>query len=108
MIAGKLYVAEVTNVTGDMIVRNGAGLSLFVNNSTDPSNAIVKVDGKLTLEQGSVIGVTTNPGQFSKETTKYVLVSADQLENLGVQVKTLTPLLAVTKGSRENSEKIVR
>lgn len=94
--AGKLYVAEVTNVTGDMFVRNGAGLSLFVNDSTNASNAIVKVDGKLTLEQGSVIGVTTNPGQFSKEVTKYVLVSADQLENLGVQVKTLTPLLAVT------------
>ncbi|HBP1602341.1 TPA: autotransporter domain-containing protein [Pseudomonas aeruginosa] len=101
--AGKLYVAEVTNVTGDMFVRNGAGLSLFVNDSTNASNAIVKVDGKLTLEQGSVIGVTTNPGQFSKETTKYVLVSADQLENLGVQVKTLTPLLAVTNVAFENN-----
>lgn len=96
VMAGKLYVAEVANVTGDMFVRNGAGLSLFVNDSTDPNNAIVKVDGKLTLEQGSVIGLTTQPGQFSKETTKYVLVSASQLENLGVQVKTLTPLLAVT------------
>lgn len=96
VMAGKLYVAEVANVTGDMFVRNGAGLSLFVNDSTDPSNAIVKVDGKLTLEQGSVIGLTTQPGQFSKETTKYVLVSASQLENLGVQVKSLTPLLAVT------------
>ncbi|WP_427121394.1 autotransporter domain-containing protein [Pseudomonas aeruginosa] len=101
--AGKLYVAEVTNVTGDMFVRNGAGLSLFVNNSTDPSKAIVEVDGKLTLEQGSVIGVTTNPGQFTKESTKYVLVSADQLENLGAQVKTLTPLLAVTNVAFENN-----
>lgn len=96
VVAGKLYVAEVTNVTGDMFVRNGAGLSLFVNNSTDPSKAMVEVDGKLTLEQGSVIGLTTLPGQFTKASTKYVLVSADQLENLGVQVKTLTPLLAVT------------
>ena len=100
---GKLYVAEVTNVTGDMIVRNSAGLSLYVNNSTDPTKAIVTVDGKLTLEQGSVVGVTTKPGEFSKTTTKYVLVSADQLENLGAQVKTLTPLLAVTNVAFENN-----
>lgn len=100
---GKLYVAEVTNVTGDMIVRNSAGLSLFVNNNIDPTKAIVKVDGKLTLEQGSVVGVTTNPGAFNKATTKYVLVSAGELENLGVQVKTLTPLLAVTGVAVENN-----
>lgn len=96
VVTGNLYVAEVTNVTGDMFVRNNAGLSLYVNDSTDSSKAIVAVDGKLTLEQGSVVGVTTNPGDFSKATTKYVLISAGELENLGAQVKTLTPLLAVT------------
>ncbi|MFL1449429.1 autotransporter domain-containing protein [Pseudomonas tritici] len=100
---GKLYVAEITNVTGDMIVRNSAGLSLFVNDSTNAANAIVKVNGKLTLEQGSVVGVTTNPGSFNKATTKYVLVSAGELENLGAQVKTLTPLLAVTDVAVENN-----
>lgn len=100
---GNLYVAEVTNVTGDMIVRSGAGLSLFVNNATDPTKAIAAVDGKLTLEQGSVVGVTTNPGAFSKTTTKYVLLSAGELVNLGAQVKTLTPLLAVTNVAVENN-----
>lgn len=96
VVTGNLYVAEVTNVTGDMFVRNAAGLSLFVNDSTDPSKGIVSVDGKLTLEQGSVVGVTTNPGAFNKETTKYVLISAGELENLGAQVKSVTPLLSVT------------
>lgn len=93
---GQLYVAEVTNVTGKMIVRNGAGVSVFVNDATDPSKGIISVDKKLTLEQGSVVGVTTNPGAFNKATTKYVLISAGELENLGAQVKSLTPLLSVT------------
>lgn len=96
VVTGNLFVAEVTNVTGDMFVRNNAGLSLFVNDSTDASKGIVSVDGKLKLEQGSVVGVTTNPGAFNKETTKYVLISAGELENLGAQVKSLTPLLSVT------------
>lgn len=96
VVTGNLYVAEVTNVTGKMFVRNNAGVSLFVNDSTDPSKAIVSVGGKLTLEQGSVVGVTTNPGAFNKATTKYVLISAGELENLGAQVKSLTPLLSVT------------
>lgn len=100
---GNLYVAQVTNVTGDMIVRNGAGLSLFVNDATNPTRAIAAVDGKLTLEQGSVVGVTTNPGDFNKATTKYVLLSAGELVNLGAQVKTLTPLLAVTDVAVENN-----
>lgn len=100
---GNLYVAEVTNVTGDMIIRNGAGVSLFVNNATDPNKAIAAVAGKLTLEQGSVVGVTTNPGSFNKATTKYVLLSAGELVNLGAQVKTLTPLLAVTNVAVENN-----
>lgn len=101
--AGNLYIAEVTNITGDMIVRNGAGLSLFVNDATNPASAIAAVDGKLTLEQGSVVGVTTNPGAFNKATTKYVLLSAGELVNLGAQVKTLTPLLAVTDVAVENN-----
>lgn len=96
VVTGKLYVAEVTNVTGDMFVRNNAGVSLFVNDSTNPSKGIVSVGGKLTLEQGSVVGVTTNPGAFNKATTKYVLISAGELVNLGAQVKSLTPLLSVT------------
>lgn len=96
VVTGNLYVAEVTNVTGKMFVRNNAGVSLFVNDSTDPSKAIVSVDGKLTLEQGAVVGVTTNPGAFNKATTKYILISAGELENLGAQVKSLTPLLSVT------------
>lgn len=100
---GNLYVAEVTNVAGDMIVRSGSGLSLFVNDATNPARGIVTVDGKMTLEQGSVVGITTNPGAFNKATTKYVLLSAGELENLGAQVKTLTPLLAVTNVAVENN-----
>lgn len=100
---GNLYVAQVTNVTGDMIVRNGAGLNLFVNDATNPATPLAKVDGKLTLEQGSVVGVTTNPGAFNKASTRYVLLSAGELVNLGAQVKAATPLLAVTDVSFANN-----
>ncbi|MBJ2215786.1 autotransporter domain-containing protein [Pseudomonas carnis] len=105
VVSGNLYVAEVkTTVTGDMRVNSGAGVSMFVSDATDPSTPFINVKGSLTLENGSKVSVLTSKGAFTQQGTKYVLVSADQLHDLGVSVVSATPLLKITNYGVENNQ----
>jgi outer membrane autotransporter protein len=105
VVSGNLYVAEVkTTVTGDMRVNSGAGVNMFVSDATDPSTPFINVQGALTLENGSKVNVLTTEGAFTQKGTKFILVSADQLNDLGVSVVSATPLLKITNYGVENNQ----
>lgn len=95
--AGDLFIAEIhTAIDGDMVVRSGANVTAYISDAADQTKGLIRSTGKVTLENGSQLSVYGDRGAFTKESTRYVLVSADQLVNLGAEVKSATPLLAVT------------
>lgn len=97
IFSGNLYFAEVhAAVSGDMTVSQGAGVTVRVSDSANSNQGLVQAGGKVVLEKGSVVSVNANKGEFTKNSTRYVLISADELVNLGASVISATPLLTVT------------
>lgn len=90
-----LLTHTASNFTGNVSVANNAGITAYISDATDASKALVKVDGTMTLADGSRVSVTTGEGEFSKN-ANYILISADELINLGATVGSATPLLKVS------------
>lgn len=102
---GNLMLAKIkTNIEGNLNVLSNSGLTLYVNDKTDATQAILAVDGKATLAKGSTVAVTTNRGEFNKQATQYILISAGELENLGAEVVSATPLLKVSDVGVQNNQ----
>lgn len=101
--SGNLYFAEIhSNVTGDMNVSSGAGVTVRVADSADTNKGLVQVGGKAVLEKGSIVSVHANNGEYTQSGRRYVLIRADQLQDLGALVVSATPLLTVTGAMSDN------
>lgn len=102
----QLYLARLnTEVSGDLTVRSLAAVQLRLSDSTDANTAIVKVGGKATFESGSQVRLTANEGDFKQvDGTKYTLVSANQLVDNGLTVKSTSALITVKSFAVENGQ----
>ncbi|KZN20676.1 MULTISPECIES: autotransporter domain-containing protein [Pseudomonas] len=102
----QLYLARLnTEVSGDLTVRSLAAVQLRLSDSTDANTAIAKVGGKATFESGSQVRLTANEGDFKQvDGTKYTLVSANQLVDNGLTVKSSSALITVKSFAVENGQ----
>ncbi|KKN89624.1 hypothetical protein LCGC14_0237560 [marine sediment metagenome] len=97
VVSGTLYLAELhTEFTGDITVADGATLATYVGDDTNAGQAIVATDGVISLADGSSLTVTTGQGEFTREKTTFVLLSASELFDHGANVRAATPLLTLT------------
>lgn len=92
-----------TNFTGNLSVQKNANLVAFISDASNANNGLVSVEGTVTLENGSIVAVTTKEGDFTKN-SNYVLISADKLVDLGATVKSATPLLKVSNVESNDSQ----
>ena len=95
--SGQLVIAQVMNLGGNMQVASGATAVVKVSDAVDAAQPLLNISGKLTLADGSKIGVTADRSSFKKETTNYILIRATEIEKLGTSaVVSVTPFLKVS------------
>lgn len=84
-----------SNLRGDLVIDGGGVLGLPISGMTNPDRAILSVDGKATLENGSSVVLNAKGQDFSSDGQKYTLVEANSLVNNGVSVSSSSSVLTV-------------
>ncbi|MGS1401224.1 hypothetical protein I5G39_035740 (plasmid) [Pseudomonas aeruginosa] len=105
---GQLNLSNLhTDLTGNLSIASGAALQVRLSDSTNVNTPVVSVDGTASFAAGSKLNVTANPGDFTgtRQGTAYTLVSADDIQNSGLEVKSSSALLQVK--SYEIGEQLV-
>lgn len=95
---GQLNLSNLhTDLTGNLSIASGAALQVRLSDSTNVNTPVVSVDGTASFAAGSKLNVTANPGDFTgtRQGTAYTLVSADDIQNAGLEVKSSSALLQV-------------
>lgn len=86
-----------TETPGNLILHPDAALQVRLSDSTDVNTPVVTVGGTALLQKGSLVNVTATPGDFTgtRDGTKYTLISAYEIQNEGVEVKSTSALLQI-------------
>lgn len=97
--SGQLNLSNLhTDLTGNLSIDSGAALQIRLSDSTNVNTPVVSVGGTASFAAGSKLNVTANPGDFSgsRQGTNYTLISADDIQNSGLEVKSTSALLSVS------------
>lgn len=86
-----------TNIKGDLVVEEFGVLGVPIYPTTSNDQAIVNVDGKATLENGSRLILNAKGEDFGSNGQKYTILRADEMVNKGVAVGSSSAVLTINE-----------